>query len=197
MTALGPRLIEEPGEEPDETVCYLCQAPLGEDTTGCLVCGHRQYRVCYCGAQLRPDLAICPHCDTDWSQSSRVKARRKSRTHGSIRGLLRSSGTGAITFAAICGTLYLAGGRAAQGMGVEAPANLLVRLWYLGQSVVFNAKLLGGRGLSFLTGGHMVQFLELLIAGAVFGALWYGLRHARWLRAKLVHAKTQRGRRPA
>ena len=193
MTSSAPKLIREHEEE--EAVCYLCQAPLGEDASVCTACGHRQYRVCYCGAHIRPDLATCPHCQADWSESTRVKARRKSHTHGSVRGLIRSSVTGALTFAAACGFLYFAGGRAAQGMGVQAPPNVLVRLGYLGQAIAFNAGRLVSRVAGFITSGHVLQFLMLLVVGAALGALWYLMKHSQWIRVRLGLQKPHRRHR--
>lgn len=186
-------MVEEPASE--EAFCYCCQVPLGTETYVCLACGHRQYRTCYCGEKLRPDLAVCPVCEADWSESSRVKSKRKSRSHGSVRGLIRSAVTGAIAFSAISVFLYMAGGRAAQGFGVEAPANLLVRLWYLGKAVTFNASLLNDRFLGFMGNKQLLQLLGLITIGAGVGALWYVLRHNRWIRTRLGLMKSQRHRR--
>jgi hypothetical protein len=139
-------------------------------------------------------MATCPKCEADWSQSSRVRLRRKSHSHGSLRGLLRSSGMGALAFAAASGFLYFAGGRAAQGMGVEAPANVLVRMRYLWEAIAFNARLLGGRFFGFIISGHVLQILGLLVIGAILGAAWYLLQHAHWLRIRTGHQKCKRRR---
>jgi hypothetical protein len=196
MESSALEVIEE-NDAAAGTICYFCQAPLTGDARTCLVCGHRQYRVCYCGEQIRPDVATCPHCQTDWSQSSRVKAKRKSRSHGSVHGLLRSAVTGAIVFGGLCGFLYLAGGRAAQGLGEEAPADVAVRLAYLVRAIVFGATLLAQRLGRLGSSAHLLQLAGLMVMGAGLGVLCYLLRHNRWIRIKLGLLKSRRHRRAA
>ncbi len=190
-----PQLIgeeTEPEAPTGPTICYHCETVLGSEAAVCLECGRRQYRACFCGEHIRPDAATCPHCGADWSHSARVKSRRKSVKRGSAYGIVRSAVTGALTFSAAGGFLYLAGGRAAQGLGVEAPPSMMIRLAYLGKSISLNASTLGQRALESAGNAHILHLLALLGIGAGLGVLSYLVRHNGWVKSRLGPNKSRR-----
>ena len=84
-------------EAPSPARCYHCQAELLPGSPHvCSICGRRQTRTCFCGAQISRGAKACPHCGADWTH---VRRRPRQSRHERRRELLR--------YAAICGGLAL------------------------------------------------------------------------------------------
>jgi len=161
----------EPKESPSLT-CYRCGAALPQGAETCPNCGRKQFRACFCGARIRPDLAHCPYCGADWSHSRRVRRRSKS-TRIKPKRLAQSAAIGAIVAFVGAVLMNVAVNVLAERStpGGHVSPQFSMRLSYAWQTLA--------RGLRH--GWEKVQtmgtsiVLVLLVAGlgAGIGALWY------------------------
>jgi ribosomal protein L40E len=81
-------------EEAETVSCYRCGADVSPDARVCPECGRRQFRLCFCGDEIRRSVARCPRCGTDWSKIQRRRHRR-SRESFRWRQLARYGSFGA------------------------------------------------------------------------------------------------------
>jgi hypothetical protein len=190
---------DAPGEAvAGEATCYHCETALPPEAELCPECGRKQYRVCYCAARIRPDLATCPHCQADWSESSRVRrTRRKGRHQGTLRGIIRSAVIGGLLSLLVIGFLYYLTGSLAQhasGTG-EAPTDLTTRVAYAWKAIALNADRLAHRVASVLSSRQLWRLGSVFLAGAALGAAVYLAQHGRWTMNKLGGGRRTRRRR--
>lgn len=83
------------GTAAEPVVCPSCGSEVPEGARSCPVCHRGVYRTCFCGWQLPANERTCPNCGADWSQSTRVARKTKSRA-AKNRTIIRYAGLGAL-----------------------------------------------------------------------------------------------------
>lgn len=158
------------------TQCYRCGAALEEGARVCVYCGRKQYRLCFCGAQIPRSAVRCPECGTDWSKIAR---RRRHRESFAWRSLASYCAVGAVLSLMVAAALAWAYRRLATaalahyGAPGEPSVGLVLR--YIGEKAAGVVGALGHHG------HGMAAPLVVMMLGAGAGALYYAwrLRHAR------------------
>jgi len=148
----------------------------------CPVCGRKQTRTCYCGAEIPVTAETCPECGADWSASRRVRRKSKSKRID-WKQLAIFSVTGALLTALVAGGLsaiITALARRSLDQGESLSASFIERLSLALATVHRAVATLGAR----LTehGAGAATLLGILVLGAGVGAIVYLFREGFWTR---------------
>lgn len=148
----------------------------------CPVCGRKQTRTCYCGAEIPVTARTCPECGADWSASRRVRRKSKSKKID-WKQLAKSAVIGALITALVAGGLsaiITALARRNLAYGQALPASFIQRL-SLALSTVYRAVATLGARLAE-HGAGAATLLGILVLGAGVGAVVYLFREGFWTR---------------
>ncbi len=148
----------------------------------CPVCGRKQTRTCYCGAEIPVTAKTCPECGADWSASRRVRRKSKSK-HIDWRQLAKFSVIGALcTALAATGLNAVITALARRGLDYGEPlsASFSQRL-SLALTTMYRAVATVAARLAEHGAGAMA-LLGILVLGAGIGAVAYLVREGFWTR---------------
>lgn len=187
---------EEQSEEESgqERTCYSCGAEVPVGRRHCPTCGARQVRTCFCGARIPATARRCPECGADWSLSTRVKRKSRSRR---VRphALAAYAAGGAVAAALLAAIIELVvTGLAAQalqpgeGMPPAFGGKLRLAAAAVGSFLGRMARVASSHQAGLKT------FLVVLLMGAVLGALYY-LHHVGLLNRTQGASRSRRKRR--
>ena len=148
----------------------------------CPVCGRKQTRTCYCGAEIPVTAKTCPECGADWSASRRVRRKSKSKKID-WRQLAKSAVIGAIiTALAAAGLNAIITALARRSLDYGEPLSasfsqrLSLALTTMYRAVATVAARLAEHGAGTAT------LLAILVLGAGVGAVAYLIREGFWTR---------------
>jgi hypothetical protein len=139
------------------------------------VCHRGVYRTCFCGWQLPATAEVCPNCDADWSQSTRVA--RKSKSHkAKTRSAIRYAAIGALGAVLLSLFVYWlisALARVAAG-STGVPSGVGQRLSLAAEGLV---RVAGSIGAFFArNAGTMLLVAGIMAIGAIAGIVIYMVR---------------------
>jgi hypothetical protein len=163
--ASAPRY--RPGER-EQLVCSSCGTGVPEGRRSCPVCHRGVYRTCFCGWQLPATAEVCPNCDADWSQSTRVARKSKShkaKTRSAIRYAVIGA-LGAVLLAFLAHWIISALARVAAD-GTSVPSGVGQRISLAAEGLV---RLAGSIGTFFARNAEtMLLVAGIMLAGAIAG----------------------------
>ena len=162
--------------------CYDCGASLAPGMRICPVCGRKQTRTCYCGAEIPVTAATCPECGADWSGSRRVRRKSKSKQID-WKELAKSALIGAlITVLVASGLSAIITALAHRSLDYDQalPASFIQRLTLALSTIYTATAALASRLAEY--GAGAATLLGILVLGAGVGAVVYLFREGFWTR---------------
>ena len=162
--------------------CYDCGASLAPGMQICPVCGRKQTRTCYCGAEIPVTAATCPECGADWSGSRRVRRKSKSKQID-WKQLAKFSLIGALVTvlaAAILNAAVTALAHRSLDYGQALPASFIQRLSLALSTMYTTVATLADHIAEH--GAGLITLLGILVLGAGAGAVAYLLHGGFWTR---------------
>ena len=184
-------------QSPDTTLvteCYRCGTPLAEGDKVCRNCGRKQFRTCYCGADIPVTAPTCPRCDADWSGSYRIRRKATSRRLNWTR-MVKFAAAGSLLALLTVGVFnaIIAGlARRSIASRQEIPASIVAQL-RLALNLVGGVLETLGHRLAEKSGG-LGTVVVVLVAGAGLGSLAYLAREG-FVRLRRRHRHPVKRRR--